>query len=110
MAGKLTKKKITDFLKDKGVYDEIDSYIVEEFLFNLELAAMCKADLTERGLIIPINSEQTLFNLNPSNNAYQTAIKQVLTLSRKMGLDYRSRQELDMLVDTDEDDGFNSDF
>ena len=103
----LTKKKIIAFLESKGVYDTIDEYIVEEFLYNLHLAALCKDDLEERGIVVPINSDETLFNLNPSNNAYQTAIKQVLTLSRKMGLDYRSRQELDMLIE-EEDDGFDA--
>jgi len=102
---KLTKPKVIKFLKEKGIYNDIDEFLVDEMLYNLELARQSKADLKKRGIVVAINTEQTLFNTNPSNNIYQTSIKQALTICRKLGIDFRSRTELKINIDV-EDDGF----
>ena len=104
--GKLTKPKVVRFLKEKDIYNEIDEFLIDEMLYNLELARQAKADLKKRGVVVPINTEQTLFNTNPSNNIYQASIKQALTICRKLGIDFRSRTELKINVDK-EDDGFD---
>lgn len=102
----LTKTKLIKFLKSKGVYEQsIDDVLIDELFYNMDISQKSKDDISERGVIVPINKEETLFNTNPSVNIYNTAVKNILNISRKIGLSARDRHELgfDKLV---EDDGF----
>ena len=103
---KVTKKKLVTYLKDKGVYDEVDEILITELLYNVELCDELKADIAARGAVVAINTAGTLFNVNPSLNAYQSAAKQIMTICRKLGIDARSRIELKLNIDT-VDDGFD---
>jgi len=102
----LTKTKLVKYLKSKGIYEQaVDEVLIEELFYNMSIAQKSKDDIDLRGIIVPINKEETLFNTNPSVNIYNTAVKNILNISRKMGLSARDRHELgmDKVV---EDDGF----
>lgn len=102
---KLTKKKVIDYLKDKDIYNDVDEFLVDELLYNIHLANLAKDDIEERGVVVAINTNGTLMNSNPSVNIYMSATKQVLTIARKLNLDSRSRIELKLNAEV-EDDGF----
>lgn len=103
---KKKKQEITDYLKDKGIYEDVDLVLVDELIFNLQLIEELKEDLETRGVVVPINSSGTLFNSNPSLNGYNSALKQVLSISRVLGLSARARAELK--INTEEEiDGFD---
>jgi P27 family predicted phage terminase small subunit len=100
-----TKPKLIKYLKQKGIYDAVDDLLIEELFYNIEILEKSKKDIDERGIIVPINTSHSLFNTNPSVNIYNTAIKNIINLSRKIGISARDRKELgiDKVV---EEDGF----
>ena len=103
---KTTKKQIIAYLKKKKVYEDIDELLITELLYNLTLMEDLKADILTRGTVVAINTAQTLFNVNPSLSAYQTASKALMTLCLKLGIGVKSRIELKLNEETKAEDGF----
>ena len=103
---KLTKKVITDFLKAKGSYDPIFDYVIEDLLFNLEVADELKNDIRTRGAVIEIGNTGQMIT-NTSLTAYNVALKQVMLFSSRLGLDFKAIKDL-KLDNKTEDDGFDS--
>ena len=103
---RVTKKRITDNLKEKDIYNDIDDFLVDELIYNTKLAQMAKKDINDRGVVVAINAAETLFNTNPSVNVYMSAAKMILNIARKLNLDSRSRVELKLNVELDSD-GFD---
>lgn len=101
----ISRKKLTDFLKERGLYEEVDSTLVNELFYNYELIKQAKADIKERGIMTAINSEGSLLGQNPSIAIYQNALKSVKDISRKLGLSPRDRKEL-KVDGSQTDDGF----
>lgn len=101
----ISRKKLVDFLKQRGLYEEVDRTLVDELYYNYELIREAKKDIKLRGITTPINSEGSLLGQNPSIAIYQNALKSVKDISRKLGLSPRDRKELK--VDGEfKDDGF----
>ena len=100
----LNKKRLITYLKKKNLYERnVDDILIDELFYNIDLANQSRNDINARGIIVPINKEKTLFNTNPSVNIYNTAVKNILNLSRKIGLSARDRKEIGMSKITQEE-------
>ena len=50
----ISKKKLTEYLIEKGIYNEVDEYLVDEFVFNLKLIKESREDIKKRGSVVNI--------------------------------------------------------
>jgi len=51
------KLKIVNYLSDKELYDESDDLLIEELLFNIEMAHTAKYDIKENGIKINVTRD-----------------------------------------------------
>ena len=101
----MTKPKVIAYLKEKGNYDKVDLILIDELMFHLRLIKEAKSDIKERGAVIDTKDGESK-RVNPSVALYNNTVKTVMTLCRKLGLDPRSRKELE-LDKVIENDGFD---
>lgn len=103
---KLSKKGLIDFLSDRKSFENVDETVIEELLYNLELIKKAKDDINDRGIVCNVSSDpkKEVLQKNHSCSVYDSALKNVLNISRRLGLTPRDRKELELKVE--EDDGF----
>jgi P27 family predicted phage terminase small subunit len=103
----VTKKKLLEFLENTD-FLEVDSYLVDELLFNQLLIKQAKKDIKEKGISINVsnNPEKPYFQTNQSVTIYNNSLKNILQISRKLGLSAADRKTIGLSVDND-DDGFD---
>jgi len=104
----VTKKKLIEFLEERGLYEDVDDAMIDELYFNFQVMKQAKTDIKERGLLTPINTSGTLTNQNPSIAIYNSAFKNLLNASRRLGLSARDRKELGLSSES-KSDGFEDD-
>lgn len=96
-------KEVKDFLKSKGVYEDIDQSLVEELVFNLYLCETARADIFENGITILTqrsNASAPSVVQNPSVVVYQQAIKTINAISTKLGMNIQERTKLKLTTAT----------
>jgi hypothetical protein len=52
----ISKKKLREYLIEKGIYNEVDEFLVDEFVFNLKQIDIAKKDIDKRGAVMNIAS------------------------------------------------------
>ncbi|RCW38672.1 P27 family phage terminase small subunit [Marinilabilia salmonicolor] len=104
----MTKKQLIEYIKTKGLYEDVDLVMIDELLYNIRIAKQSKADLKKYGLMMNVskNDEKPYFQQSPAVNIYNSSIKNIMNLSRKLALSPLDRQNLKVTVE-DEDDGFD---
>jgi len=104
----ITKKQLTEYLQEKGIYNDIDSYLVDEFVSYLKLSKQAREDISKKGAVFNIARDETkpYYQQNPSVSILNNATKNLLNISRKLGLSPLDRSNL-KLDDDLEDDGFD---
>lgn len=101
----ILKKKLLKMLRSSPYdFQDTDMEMVDRFIEAKEIADMSMLDVRERGVVAPVNSEGTVLQKNHSISAYFDAVKQIMELSKKLGLSARDRADLG--VELKEDDGF----
>tara|TARA_R110000803_G_scaffold210835_1_gene284134 strand:+ start:3357 stop:3683 length:327 start_codon:yes stop_codon:yes gene_type:complete len=91
----ILKKKLLKMLRGSDYdFQELDLEMVDRFIEAKEIADMSMQDVRERGVVTPINTEQTVLQKNHSISAYFDAVKQIMELSKKLGLSARDRADL----------------
>lgn len=50
----LTKKKLREFLVTKGVYEEVDEYLIDNFIIYVKMAKEAREDIEKRGSVMNI--------------------------------------------------------
>lgn len=93
-SGVIDRSTIIDFLRERGLYEDVDVTLIEELLFNHWRMQKAKAIMVEKGIEVPINNDKTLFGVNQICGQYDAALKQYLNISRKLGLSARDRKEI----------------
>jgi P27 family predicted phage terminase small subunit len=106
----MTKKKIIERLKALGVYDDAYKYLVDELHFNLILLRDAKKELKDKGLLVKgsADPDSDYVVKNPAVNIYNDALKNILNISRKMGLSPRDQKDI-INNASNLDDGFFDD-
>ncbi|MFW5847872.1 MAG: phage terminase small subunit P27 family [bacterium] len=105
----LTKKNLINYLEQKNIYESVDDNLITELLYNVKIANQAKKDINQRGVTVNVrqSDENPYFQPNPSVSVYHSAIKIIITLSKKLGLSPEDRANLKLLNIDDLDDGFD---
>lgn len=104
---KLTKKRLFEYLNEKGIYNSVDIYLIDEFMFNLGMINESKLNISKIGSVMNVSkdSKNPYYQQNPSVVIYNKSMKNLLDISRKLGLSPNDRAMLNIVSDID-DDGF----
>lgn len=104
----LSKKKLREYLVEKGIYNEVDEFLIDEFVFNLKLIDEAKRDISKRGIVMNIASagNNPYFQKNISLSVMETATKTLLAISKKLALSPLDRAALKVDNVNEESDGF----
>jgi len=93
--------KIYDFLKSKGQLEEVDTTLIGELMFNIELIEKCKHDLRTEGYRVNVTVRRNgkpYFVKNQAFSAYQSCLKNINSILISLGLTVRERQKLKMAL------------
>ena len=97
------KKSIEGYLKNQDLYHESDDILIQELVFNIELAQEAKADIKLNGLQVNVTrnpDRDPYYQKNRSVDIYQQCLKNVQALFKQLILSPSERQKL---VNYDED-------
>lgn len=101
------KKELINYLKSRGGYVEGDEVLVDELVFNINLANEAKEDIKVNGYQTNVTrnpNKDPYYQLNRSVNVYQIALKHINTLYSKLGLSPKDRIMLKLNEAVDIDD------
>lgn len=99
----LTKQDLIDILDEKGLYEEQDDFIIGELFYNLELIKKSKTHIRKTGILSQGDKDGKIFYQSPALKIYSAALKNVLDISKKLGLSPRDRKEMGAIEDGEED-------
>ena len=95
---KLLASDITKYLISKGVYDKVDSTLINELAFNVKLCDDAKEDIEDRGIQVDIRKnkekDEPYMQVNQSVSIYNGALKMITAISTKLGLTVLDRTKL----------------
>lgn len=90
---------IVEYLMNKELYEEIDVTLMNELVFNVELADRCKADCETEGYRVKLNKTGApKWNTNKSLEIYQNALKNITNILQSMSLTPRERNRVKMAL------------
>ena len=93
------KKRLTRSLEEKGIYDDADEILIDEFCFNLKIADDAKADIKERGYQINTVRDpmkKPYFQANPSVSTYLKTCQIMSNILTKLGITPQERMKLSL--------------
>ena len=106
------RNDIIKHLKKKGDYDpDVDDYLIDMLLENIEYANTMKADIERQGCVIEKTSGNGFrtTKMNPSFGVYQMCLRNIHQAAAKLGISRADRLKL-KLVEEKEKDDFDKDF
>lgn len=99
----ITQKKYKDlkillieYLKNKGIHDEVDTTLIDEFVYAVFMIDVCKQSMTDYGLIMNVSKDKSnpYFQQSAAVSLYNSAIKNMTTISEKLTLTPAARAKL----------------
>lgn len=96
-------KEIKNFLRSKGVYEDVDQSLVEELVFNLYLCETARENIFKNGITLITQrsgASAPAIVQNPAVVVYQQAIKTINSISTKLGLNIQERTRLKLTTAT----------
>jgi P27 family predicted phage terminase small subunit len=100
----LIQSTLIKFLKDKELYEDIDSTLLKELIFNIKISDECKENIEREGIrVLPSDKRyKKQFMPNKSLAIYQDAFKNINLILTNLGLTVKERQKLKLaLADPD---------
>jgi P27 family predicted phage terminase small subunit len=100
---------INEFLESKGQLEDVDTTLIDELLFNIELIAKCKQDIEIEGYKLNITQRKNgkpYYVKNQAFVAYQSCLRNINTILTSLGLTVRERQKLKLALS--DPDNFDS--
>jgi len=96
----MTFKDVKDYLVELGVYSSTDDILINDLVNTSKILDELLESIDELGAMIDDD------RVNPAVTSYGVLSKNLAAISKRLGLDYRSRVELKIVKD--DDDGFDS--
>ena len=110
MSQKDIRESIVTFLQSKGNYQDSDSVLIDELLFNIYLIKEAKKDIRERGMILNAARKENAAGIqtgddkkNKSLEIYIQANKEVKQLYTQLGISPQERIKLKIELAKEED-------
>ncbi len=92
------KEQIIEYLESKSLHDIIDIVSIDQLIFNIEQSKMTMADIEAEGSVTSMGTDRGVIKkLNPSVQAYQLYLKNILALCTKLGLTVQERVKLKLI-------------
>lgn len=104
----MNKKDIKEYLSTLPNYNKNHDYIIDELVYNHKLIKDSKKKIKDDGLFINVsnNPDKPYFQQNQAVTIYNNCLKNILQLSKKIGLSPLDMKQLEITGNGD-DDGFN---
>lgn len=93
----MTKKQIIDFITSKGVQlAKADYWLIKEFQFNEKLMRDSKVEIRTHGILVNMSTKPGIesWQKNQAIAVYDQALKNLASISQKLGLSPVDRQKL----------------
>ena len=90
-------KDITKYLTDKGVYDKIDTILIQFLVDNMELYDMALDDIRVRGFMVDISKpsdDREYMQVNQAVGVSNQLQKTITAIETKLGLTVLDRTKL----------------
>lgn len=91
------RKQVRTYLKSKGLLHTVDTTLINELTFNIEIADQAREDIRERGIQVNIRKDpdaEPYLQVNQSIGIYQAAIKSITAISTKLGITILERTKM----------------
>ena len=105
------KQLINNYLLDKKQLESIDETLIDELIFNIEMAEQCKSDMRDKDgkLIYQINTttnarKKAYWVKSQAFVAYQCCLKNINTILISLGLTIKERAHLKSEIEEGEDE------
>lgn len=104
----MTKKQLIEYIKNKGLFEDVDLIMIDELIYNIKVTKQAKRDLDKYGLMMNVSKDpnKPYFQQSPAVAIYNSAVKNIMNLSRKLALSPLDRKNLNLEA-TGEEDGFD---
>ena len=106
MSKELTQKELIEYLIEKGIYQEVDRVLVDDYIYNLKLSKQAKTEITKNGSIMNVSKDpqKPYYQQNPAVSILNQCTKNLLNLSRKLALSPYDRANLNINIENDDDE------
>jgi P27 family predicted phage terminase small subunit len=101
------RNDIIKHLKAKGQYDpDVDDYMIDMLIENIEFMVIAKKDILENGLIQRVTGRNNAMytKTNPSLNCYQMSMRNIHQCSAKLGINRKDRLMLKLVQEKEQDE------
>lgn len=88
------KEKIIKFLKGQNMYEGVDETIIDELIKNINIASEALDEMGSNYTVESNNAAGSSTKVNPLFTVYNAALKNIQTLSTKLGLTPQDRAKL----------------
>ena len=102
---KITKRKVVNYLKAKGVSEDVDDMMIDLLLATLTVVKAASKDVEENGIFDTDDRGNT--KISPAAALLNNSAKTLMSISRKLGLSPLDRTALGLSIAPEEDDGFD---
>ena len=107
------RNDIVEHLKKKkdSYSPDVDDYVIDMLLENLEYAEQMKKDLDQNGCVVSIPNGNGIVTtkMNPSFGVYQMCLRNIHQCAAKLGINRADRLKLKLTEEKTKDD-FDNDF
>ena len=107
----MTKKQLIEYLDSKGFLESVDFNMIDLFWQNWQIAKKANAKVRKEGILVNVrqSDENPYWQQHPALAVYNAAVKNLMNLSRKLGLSAYDRMNLKIDLDNLETDGYDDD-
>jgi len=103
-----TFEDIKKYMVDNDMYDITDDILINELIEAINLREKASQSIEDEGLIVMAGDyADGMLRPNPAASLLVSLSKNVQAITKRLGLEFRSRVELG-LVKKDDDDGFDN--
>jgi P27 family predicted phage terminase small subunit len=102
-----SKEAILQYLKEKKLHEGVDTFLIDEFLYQFQLMEQAKEQVVSLGILVDVSSDpnKEVLQKNQAISIYESALKSALQICSKLGISPLDRKKL-MVEKIEEKDGF----
>lgn len=103
----IKKTELIEYLQNLGIYNDIDEYLVDEFINYLTLAKQAREQIKKTGAVLNVarDANKPYYQQSPAVSILNQCTKNLLNISRKLALSPYDRANLK--IEIEEEDGFD---
>jgi P27 family predicted phage terminase small subunit len=106
---KILKNEIIKVLKSKNIYNDVDTSLIDQLIFNYQLLHKVQKELLTGEYMVNVRNnadQKPLYQVTPNYTVYQNTLKNIIAISRSLAITPQEQNKLKTIADTNENDGF----